>query len=121
VPNASGLELLSPVGPGELSTLEAVAAQLPDIVEGATALADYVVFDTPPVGEISDALTFARAVDDVLIVCRLGQTSRPSFESMRDQLERVGARPSGLVVIGGRAARSSSYDPVATGGLVPLP
>ena len=76
------------------------------------------MLDTPPVGEISDALTFARSVDDVLLVCRLGQTPQTTFEAMRDQLERVGARPSGLVVIGGRAAAVPTY-PVATGDLVP--
>jgi Mrp family chromosome partitioning ATPase len=101
VPGVPRLHLLAPAGETDLSTLEAVARHLPDIVEGATALADYVVLDTPPVGEVSDALTFARSVDDVLVVCRLGQTKRPSFETMRDVLERVGARPSGLVVIGG--------------------
>ena len=113
------LQLLAPAGQTDLSTLEAVARHLPDIVEGATALADYVVLDTPPVGEVSDALTFARSVDDLLIVCRLGQTKRPAFETMRDVLERVGARPTGAVVIGGGGSRSEPRYPVATGDFVP--
>ncbi|HEY3019319.1 MAG TPA: hypothetical protein VGJ32_03960 [Solirubrobacteraceae bacterium] len=114
VPGATGLELLAPAGQSDLSTLEAVASQLPDIIEGATALADYVVLDTPPVGEVSDALKFARSVDDVLVVCRIGRTPRPSFEAMRDVLERVGTRPSGLIVIGGAGAAAARY-PLATG------
>ena len=111
VPSAPGLQLLSPVAQTDLSTLEAVARHLPDIVEGATALADYVVLDTPPVGEVSDALTFARSVDDLLIVCRIGQTRRPSFETMRDVLERVGTPPTGLVVIGGSGAAAAALSP----------
>ena len=114
VPGAGALELLAPAGQSDLSTLEAVAGQLPDIIDGATALADYVVLDTPPVGEVSDALKFARSVDDVLVVCRLGRTPRPSFEAMRDVLERVGTRPSGLIVIGGAGAAAARY-PLATG------
>ena len=111
VPSTPGLQLLSPAGQTDLSTLEAVARHLPDIVEGATALADYVVLDTPPVGEVSDALTFARSVDDLLIVCRIGQTKRPSFETMRDVLERVGTPPSGLVVIGGAGSQAAVLSP----------
>jgi Mrp family chromosome partitioning ATPase/capsular polysaccharide biosynthesis protein len=118
VPGSQELQLLTPAGETDISTLDAVSHHLPEIVEGATALADYVVLDTPPVGEISDALTFARSVDDVLLVCRLGQTPQTSFEAMRDQLERAGARPSGIVVIGGRQAAIPTY-PVATGDLVP--
>ncbi|HEY3188797.1 MAG TPA: CpsD/CapB family tyrosine-protein kinase, partial [Solirubrobacteraceae bacterium] len=114
VPGTTGLELLAPAGQTDLSTLEAVAGQLPDIIDGATALADYVVLDTPPVGEVSDALKFARSVDDVLVVCRVGRTPKPSFEAMRDVLERVGTRPSGLIVIGGAGAASARY-PLATG------
>lgn len=115
-----GLRLLCPAGDTDLPTLEAVARELPGIIEGATALADYVVLDTPPAGEVSDALTFARAVDDVLIVCRLGATRRPSFESMRDQLRHLGAEPAGLVVIGSAAFTTPSYRyPVATGDFAP--
>jgi len=121
IPGSERLELLAPAGGGDLSTLEAVARQLPEIVEGATALADYVVLDTPPVGEVSDALTFAPSADDLLVVSRLGRTPRASFEAMRDVLERVDARPSGLIVIGGATLPSPSYE-LATGeALSPQP
>jgi Mrp family chromosome partitioning ATPase/capsular polysaccharide biosynthesis protein len=120
VPGHHGVELLAPVGQTHLGTLDDVARQLPDIVEGATALADYVVIDSPPLGEVSDALTFAPTVDDLLLVCRLGRTRRSSFVAMRDLLRRVGHEPSGLIVIGGAGTSVpvSTY-PVATGGVAP--
>jgi Mrp family chromosome partitioning ATPase len=111
-----GVQLLAPVGDTNLMTLDEVARHLPEIVEGATALADYVVLDTPPLGEVSDALTFSRAVDDLLVVCRLGRTRRGPFESMRELLGRVGVQPTGLVLIGAGGTGRTSY-PVATGGL----
>ncbi len=104
VPNAPGLSLLGAVRETDISMLEAVADQLPDIIEGATALADYVVLDTPPLGEVSDALTFTGAVDDILVVCRLGQTRRGSLQTTRDVLERIDVHPAGAIVIGGAAA-----------------
>jgi Mrp family chromosome partitioning ATPase/capsular polysaccharide biosynthesis protein len=125
VPNAPGLELLSPAGETDMGTLEEVARQLPDIVDGATALADYVVLDTPPVGEVSDALKFAASADDLLVVCRVGKTPKPSFESMRDLLNRVGLTPTGLVLVGGAAttgptpAPGAEPQPVATGDFAP--
>jgi Mrp family chromosome partitioning ATPase len=120
VPGHQGVELLAPVGQTHLGTLDDVARQLPDIVEGATALADYVVIDSPPLGEVSDALTFAPTVDDLLLVCRLGRTRRSSFEAMRDLLRRVGHEPSGLIVIGGSGAPAPAAPyRVATGGVVP--
>ena len=36
MPGAGALELLAPAGQSDLSTLEAVAGQLPDIIDGAT-------------------------------------------------------------------------------------
>jgi Mrp family chromosome partitioning ATPase/capsular polysaccharide biosynthesis protein len=122
VPTGSvgSLQLLAPAGETTLPGLEAVVRELPGIVDGATALADYVVLDTPPAGEVSDALAFARAVEDVLIVTRLGQTRRPAFESMREQLDHVGLQPAGLLVIGGAAAAAgASRYPVATGDFSP--
>jgi tyrosine-protein kinase len=115
-----GLQLLAPARETDMATLEAVARELPGIVDGASALADYVVLDTPPVGEVSDALTFARAVDDVLIVCRLGATRRPSYEAMRDQLTLAGTEPAGLILIGGTGSAAPSYRyPVTTGDFSP--
>jgi Mrp family chromosome partitioning ATPase/capsular polysaccharide biosynthesis protein len=126
IPEAPGLALLSPAGETDMTTLEEVARQLPDIVDGATALADYVVLDTAPAGEVSDALMFAGAADEVLIVCRLGRTPRPSFEAMRDLLQRVGIEPGGLLVIGGAPdsatpdlEREAAQPPVATGDFSP--
>ena len=109
VPGISGLQIL-PLTPGDgFPALERLIARLPELVTEALAVADYVIIDTAPVGEVSDALKMIGAVDDVLLVARLGNTRRASLETMRDLLERTRNTPTGLVVVGTSAREVSSY------------
>lgn len=97
------------VGGGDAVLLEALARRLPQILADAAALADYVVLDTAPLGEVSDALRVATHVDDVIIVARPGHTNRANLEVMRDLLGRAGVTPSGFVLIGDTSGVSNSY------------
>jgi Mrp family chromosome partitioning ATPase len=104
-------ELLEPV-PGEdgLKLLE--IERLPDrdrngglggattsLIKEAIAAADFVIIDTPPLGEVSDALTLVGTVDQVLLVARLNNTRPTSVEVTRDLLERYGVEPGGYIVM----------------------
>lgn len=109
VPQLPTLRVLSPAsGSDDPRDLDAIAASLPGLVEAARGLADWVIVDTAPLGEVSDALRVTRAVDDIVIVVRPGSTSRLNFEMMRDLLERMTKAPLGLIVIGQPAGLQSS-------------
>ena len=71
---------------------------------------EWVVIDTPALGQVSDALTLARDVDDVVIVARLGNTRRTELEATTEMLTRSGAVPTGLLVVG------TDWDPRAGQG-----
>jgi len=124
-PGVPGLRVL-PIHQGDgFPVLERLTARLPELVTEALALADYVIIDTAPLGEVSDALKMVGAVDDVLVVTQLGNTRRVNYEVMRDLLERTRHTPTGLVVIGTSPRVVSSYyyygyggqkSPVATTG-----
>src|SRR3954451_23625361 len=124
-PGVPGLRVL-PIYQGDgFPVLERLTARLPELVTEALALADYVIIDTAPLGEVSDALKMVGAVDDVLVVTRLRYTRRRNYEVMRDLLERTRHTPTGLVVIGTSPRVVSSYyyygyggqkSPVATTG-----
>ena len=100
VPGAPRLRVLAPVEPMSPRGIGEVARQLEGIVDEVSRSAEFVVIDTPPVAEVSDALTFAAAADDVLLVCRLGRTAQTQLETARDLLERTRARPAGFVLVG---------------------
>lgn len=94
---------------GDVVLLEALSRRLPDILAEARSLADYVVIDTAPLGEVSDALRLAALVDDIIVVARPGNTNRANFELMRDLLDRTGRTPTGMLVMGDARGRSNSY------------
>jgi Mrp family chromosome partitioning ATPase/capsular polysaccharide biosynthesis protein len=86
---------------GDIPIVELMLERFPLLLAEARAAADYVVIDTPPLGEFSDALRIAHDVDDVIVVARPRHTNRTSFEVMRDLLDRTGHVPAGMLVIGG--------------------
>lgn len=94
---------------GGVVLLEPLSRRLPELFKEARELADYVIVDTPPLGEVSDALRLFDFVDDLIVVARPGNTNRANLELMRDLLGRTGLTPTGLLVIGDAPGRSSSY------------
>jgi succinoglycan biosynthesis transport protein ExoP len=80
-----------------------------ELVEEAKALADYVVIDSPPLTEISDALPLAQEVDAVLIVARIGTSRLKRLENLGEILEQGGVRPAGVVVVGQDRVSHSAY------------
>jgi Mrp family chromosome partitioning ATPase len=98
---APGLHVISGALHGDVTPLlEAVSRRLPDLLREARGLADYVIVDTPPLGQVSDALRAAATVDDILLVTRPGNTDRIELQHTRELLDRMGHTPTGLLVIG---------------------
>ncbi|HYI98109.1 MAG TPA: P-loop NTPase [Thermoleophilaceae bacterium] len=101
VPQLPSMQVFSPArGSEDVSDIDALAASLPGLVDEARLLADWVIVDTAPLGEVSDALRVTRSMDNIVIVVRPARTNRVNFEMMRDLLERVAQTPLGMVVIG---------------------
>ncbi len=111
VPGVEGLRVLSPTTAEteDEALIERFSEQLPSILEQASKLARFVVIDTPPLGEISDALRISPHIDEIVIVVYPGNTNRANFEIMRDLLDRSGDAPAGLLVIGDRTGASTTY------------
>jgi capsular polysaccharide biosynthesis protein/Mrp family chromosome partitioning ATPase len=89
-PNAPGLRVFPAAAHPGRPPLEA-------LTEARQSGADFVLLDIDSLGEAGDALRLAPRVDDVILVARVGHTERRQFEFARDLLERIGARPSGLL------------------------
>ncbi len=101
-------------GEGDALLLSALARRLGDILGEARELADYVILDTAPLGEVSDALRLVPHVDDVVLVARPNNTQRQELEAMRDLLVRSGVEPVGLIVVGATGTRASRYHTYGT-------
>ena len=110
---APGLPALSvlttTVAEGDVALVEALSRRLPELIADARELCNYVVIDTAPIGEISDALRLVSDVDSIIVVTKPGNTNRANFEMMRDLLERTAYTPAGFLVIGDSTPRTSAY------------
>ncbi len=73
-------------------------ASAPTLIESARKDADIVMVDTPPIMAVSDAISLAALADAVLVVCRIGRTTRTAAERTRATLDRVGAQSLGVVL-----------------------
>jgi capsular exopolysaccharide synthesis family protein len=95
------------VGANE-NLLTPVVAHLPLLLEQARSMADYILIDAPPLGEVSDAYQFLPFADEIIVVARPGNTRRGSFEFMRELLNRAQRTPFGMVIVG-ETAHHTSY------------
>jgi len=78
----SGLVVHDPAALLATGPLEAV-------LDAITAKHDIVIIDSSPLLAVSDAVPLLRAVDGVLIVSRLGITTRQAVKRLRELLSRV--------------------------------
>jgi capsular exopolysaccharide synthesis family protein len=93
----------------EESMLAPVVSRLPVLLEQLRSMADYIVIDAPPLGEISDAYQFLPFIDEIIVVARPGNTRRASFEFMRELLGRAHRTPLGMVIVGETPHHSNYY------------
>ncbi|MEM1347470.1 MAG: CpsD/CapB family tyrosine-protein kinase, partial [Myxococcota bacterium] len=59
---------------------------------------DRVIFDSPPLGAVSDGLVLSHSVDAVLLILKFGQTRRETLRRAIEQLVTVGAPFMGCVL-----------------------
>jgi succinoglycan biosynthesis transport protein ExoP len=93
-----GLHVLpcGPVPPNPAELLH--TARFGKFVEDARAAYDHIIFDSPPVGAVTDAAILAPQLDGVLIVLRANRTHRRAVHAALRHLRDVGANVVGGVL-----------------------
>lgn len=76
------------------------SGQMEDLLWKARDTYDLVVIDTPPTTVVSDAVPLLSRASGVIVVTRLGRSTRKAAESLQQQLTHVGAPTLGVVVNG---------------------
>jgi polysaccharide biosynthesis transport protein len=85
-----------PIPPNPTDLIE--SDRMRQVLKAVGAKYDLVVIDTPPTSVVSDAIPLVKSVDGVLVVSRLGKTTRDSSIHLRNQLNNLGAYVLGVVV-----------------------
>lgn len=92
-----------PPNPAELLS----SARMGDILKELSGPFDYVVFDSPPVINVTDASVLCQRVDGGLLVVRAFATDRSAVGRARELLDGAGARVLGVVVNGADTPRGA--------------
>jgi receptor protein-tyrosine kinase len=93
------LLLVSPGDPQRVEVLTRPAVER--LIADAAERADFLVFDTSPLGTVADALPIVTAAEDVFVTVRRGHTTVSALERLTELLARHTAMPRGFVFIGG--------------------
>jgi tyrosine-protein kinase len=98
---------LIPPNPAELIESRAMT----DLLSALAELYDQVIIDSPPSSAVSDAIPLVRQVSGVVVVSRIGFTTRDAARHLRDQLVNLGAPTLGVVAnaVPSKGRRSYRY------------
>ncbi|MFP5334343.1 MAG: P-loop NTPase [Actinomycetes bacterium] len=98
-----GVRLLNAGSPEHFASVN--PARMPDVLKDLRALADVVVVDVAPLLTSSDALDLMRDVDSVLVVCRVGRTTRDQLAHLAEVLGRTKVPVLGAVLVASGSRR----------------
>jgi capsular exopolysaccharide synthesis family protein len=104
---ASNVDVLTsgPVPPNPAELLG--SKRMESLVRELRDLADYVIFDTPPVLAVTDAAVLATRVDGSILVLKAGKARRDAAKKAKRTLEELSGRFLGVVVNNVKADRES--------------
>lgn len=105
----NGLDLMPagdiPPNPSELLGSNRMA----QLIDALSEYYDYIIFDTPPVCTVTDAVILSKNISGVLIVVRRGVATQDSVSDALNQLEIAGAKILGFVFSGALNEKQKSY------------
>jgi len=106
VPNLS-IVCSGPIPPNPSELLG--SKEMERVVERLQQRAELGIFDTPPLGAVTDATLLAAASDGVLLVVERGKTTAGAIERSLATLESVHARLLGVILNKARGLGSAGY------------
>jgi capsular exopolysaccharide synthesis family protein len=95
VPNLTLMQC-GPIPPNPSELLH--TRRFADVVEEAKERFDIIVFDTPPLGAVTDPVIVATQTDGTLLIVRARRTTRGNVDAAAKQLRSVSARIVGAVI-----------------------
>ena len=77
------------------------------LVETMEAKYDYIIFDTPPVNLVVDALSLSNLTDGYIVVVREGVTRNPELQHAVAALEHAKVKVFGIILNGSKLEEKS--------------
>ena len=109
LPNLDGLHVLTsgatPSNPGEVLNLEKLSGLIPEMQQEY----DIVLFDTPPILPVTDAVTISSRTDGTILVYQVGRIGRSALRRVKFLLDHAQSTVLGVVLTNVRAEVSPEY------------
>lgn len=83
-----------PPNPSELLA----SGDMKDFVKSVESEYDFIIFDTPPVGLVIDAIPIIKYSDGVVLVVKHNETTYPALKKVIDVISRNGGKILGVIV-----------------------
>lgn len=94
-----------PPNPSELLASESMT----DFVKMVEKDYDYIIFDTPPIGVVIDAVPIIKASDGVVVVVKNNSTTYPQLNKTLETLERSGGKTLGVIINKVKPSETKKY------------
>lgn len=94
-----------PPNPSELLT----SSRMIRVIRQLRQLADYVIFDTPPILAVTDAIVLAARTDGTVLVAEAGRTRSEALRQAARTLSQANARAVGVVLNKTKVRHSADY------------
>jgi len=104
-----GLFLLRTGGTSRRASEIIAGARVAPLITDLQRRFDILIFDTPPAGVFSDAVSFATFCHELVFVCRFGVASRHQVHSVLAHLRQTGLEFPGVVLNALPSGRGSGY------------
>ena len=72
--------------------------QMGEVVQDLASLVDYIIFDLPPLNEVSDALVVSQYTDGIVMVVRQNYATRRAVTEAMNQLKSANVKVLGFVL-----------------------
>ncbi len=76
------------------------ASRVAEVVARAATSTEFVILDTPPLSDVTEAVALAGEMGAVLVVARVRHTTRSGVEEAQRLLKRAHCEPTGCLLIG---------------------
>ena len=106
---APGLFLLRTGGTSRRASEIVAGERIPPLLAELQRRCDVLIFDTPPAGVFSDAVSFATFCHELVFVCRFGVASRHQVHSVLAHLRQTGLEFPGVVLNALPSGRGTGY------------
>jgi tyrosine-protein kinase len=96
---------MRPPNPSELLASQ----QMKDLLSRLTTMTDLVIVDTPPTLQVSDAIPLFERASGVIMIARLGKTTRDAMKRLVRVVQTSGGTPLGVVATGSKTRNLYGY------------